>query len=639
MLQQIRDRTSGIVAGVIVGILVIPFAFFGIETFSGGGGDPVVAKVGDKKILQSEFQNTYDQSYRQYLARMGENFRPEDFNAGSFRKLVLDDMTQESMLRQFAEKSGYRANDAVLFEYLKQIPLFQKDGKFDNETYQAMLARQGMDTTRFEEQMRTSIAIEQMRGGVLETAFITDADIQQAWRLAMQERVVELAVFDNAKYLAQASVTDEQIKARYEQKKSQLMAPERIRLAYVELSVDALANAAPPGQDVLQALYDANKAGRFTSQEQRKASHILINLGADKGESKKKAEALAAQIKGGADFAALARANSDDTGSKDKGGDLGWLKRGQMPESFEKELFDLKTGEVAGPIETEFGWQLIRLDELRPSVVRAFAAADVQQELISLYQSSELQKRFQEMSNKLETLAFENNASLDPVAKELGLQVQTTDWFTREGGSGIAANEQVKQAAFSTEVRTDNENSKPIAVNDTSYVVVRKAAYEAPRQRPLAEVSESLREEVRAEVAKAQAQADAKKLIAELRAGKPLAEAAAAAATELRQPGAIKRFQEGEDPKLLQALFKLPRPAAGKPQFSELAMGNGNVAVVALSEVRDPAPATAQEIAGLRPRLREMQAGAEFTAYQKAIGETVKIELVNPPAAAPSAEE
>lgn len=638
MLQQIRDRTSGIVAGFIVALLIVPFAFFGIETFSGGGGDPVVAKVGKQKIHQSQFQNTYDQRYRQYVSLMGDNFKPEDFKADDFRKLVLDDMTQEAMLRQFADKAGYRANDAVVFDYLSRIPAFQKEGKFDTETYRAVLARQGLEPTRFEEQVRNSIAIEQMRGGVLETSFITDADVQQAWRLAMQDRVVEYALFDSGKYLAQASVSDEQVKARYEQKKAQLMAPERIRLAYVELSQAQLAQASLPGQDVLKTIYDAEKASRFTTQEQRKASHILVSFGADKGVARKKAEALAAQLKGGADFAALARANSDDTGSKEQGGDLGWIKRGQMPESFEKELFDLKAGEVAGPIETEFGWQLIRLDELKPSVTRALADADVQQELISLYQNRELAKRFQEQSEKLEQLAFENNASLEPVAKELGLQVQTTDWFTREAGSGVAANPAVLQAAFSPEVRDDNENSKPITVGE-SLVVIRKAEYEAPRQRPLAEVADALREELRAESARTQAQAEAKKLLAELRAGKPLAEAVAATGAELRQPGALKRVQQGEEPQLLRAVFKLPRPAAGKPQFSELSLDNGNVAVLALTEVRDPVPASAAEVAQLRPRLREMQAGAEFTAYQKVIGEKVKVKLVNAPAQPASPEE
>ncbi|AXQ27646.1 hypothetical protein D0B54_02720 [Solimonas sp. K1W22B-7] len=639
MLQQIRDRTSGLVAGFIVALLVVPFAFFGIETFSGGGGDPVVAKVGKQKIHQSQFDNTYEQRFRQYVSLMGEGFKPEEFNKASFRKLVLDDMTQEAMLRQFADKNGYRANNAVLFDYLSRIPAFQKEGKFDTETYRSMLSRQGLQPEGFEEQIRNSIAIEQMRGGVLETAFVTDADVQQAWRLAMQDRVVEYAVFDNARYLAQASVSEEQVKARYEQKKAELMAPERIRLAYVELSQEALAKSAAPGQDVLKAIYDAEKASRFTTQEQRKASHILVNIGADKAASKKKAEGLAAQVKGGASFADVARASSDDTGSKDKGGDLGWVKRGQMPESFEKELFDLKSGEVAGPIETEFGWQLIRLDELKASVTRPLADPEVQQELVTLYQNRELQKRFQELAEKLETLAFENNASLDPVAKELGLQVQTTDWVTRGVGAGIAANPAVMQAAFLPEVLNGTENSKPISVGDSKLVVVRKAEYQPARQRPLAEVADGLREELRAEVAKTQAQADARKLLAELRAGKPLTETVAAAGAELRQPGAIKRIQQGEDPVLLQTVFKLPRPAAGKPQYSEIVLGSGNVAVLALTEVRDPTPPSAQELTQLRPRLREMQAGAEFTAYQKAIGEKVAIKIVNPPAEAPAPVE
>lgn len=638
MLQQIRDRTSGIVAGFIVALLVIPFAFVGIETFNTGGGDPVVAKVGGQKIHQSQFQNTYDQRYRQYISLMGENFKPEDFKPELFRKLVLDDMTQESMLRQFADKAGYRANDAVVFDYLSRIPVFQKDGKFDTETYRAALANQGLTIEKFEEQVRTSIAIEQMRGGVLETAFVTDADIQQAWRLAMQERVVEYALFDSARYLAQATVTDAQIQARYQQKKDQLKSPERLRLAYVQLSLDGLAAAAAPDKDVLKAIYGAEKAARFTTQEERRASHILINLGADKAVSKKKIEALAAKLQAGASFAELAKANSDDTGSKASGGDLGWSKRGQMPESFEQVLFDLKQGEVSDPVETEFGWHLIRIDQLKPVVTRAFDDAAVQQELVALYQNRELQKRFQELSEKLEQLAFESPTSLDLVAKELQLTVQTTDWFTRDGGSGIAANAAVKQAAFSAEVLTDNENSKPISVGDNSLVVVRKGEYEAPRQRPLAEVADGLREELRAEAARTQAQADAKKLLAELRAGKPLAEAAAALGVELRQPGALKRFQPGEEPALIQVLFKLPRPAADKPQFGEATLANGNVAVLALSAVRDPAPATGEELTALRQRLRELQAGIEFAAYQKAIGEKVEIELLAPPAEASSPE-
>lgn len=633
MLQQIRDRTSGIIAGSIVALLVIPFAFFGIETLNTGGGDPVVAKVGSQKILQSQFQNTYNQRYQQFIGLMGENFSAEQFDQARFRQMVLDDMTQESMLRQYAEDSGYRANDAIVFQYLSRVPAFQKDGKFDTETYKAALARQGLGIDKFEAQVRTSIAIDQMRESMLETAFVTDADAQQTWRLANHERVISYALFDLGRYLPQVSVTDEQLKARYDERKAQLMEPERVRLAYVELSPESMAKAAAPDQDVLRAIYDAEKEARYTTQEERRPSHILINYGADKDAAKQKIEGIAAQLKTGKSFAELAKANSDDTGSKDSGGDLGWNKRGQMPESFEKVLYSLDKGEVSAPVETEFGWHLIKLDDLKPVVVRPFESAEVQKELADLYQNRELQKRFQEQSEKLEQLAFETPGSLDAVARELGLTVQTTDWFTRAGGAGIAANEGIKQVAFSPEVLVDGENSKPVTVGESAIVVVRKAEHQPARQKPLAEVAEGLREELRKEAASAAASADAAKLLAELRAGKPLDEAATAASAVLHSPGAIKRNIAGQDRALVQAAFKLPRPAEGKSRYGEVKLSDGNVAVVALTAIQEPAPIEGAELEQLRKQLRELRAGSEFSAYQKLIAEKVEVEIVNPPTA------
>ena len=304
-----------------------------------------------------------------------------------------------------------------------------------------------------------------------------------------------------------------------------------------------------------------------------------------------------------------------------------------MPESFEKVLYSLEKGEVSAPVETEFGWHLIKLEDLKPVVVRPFESAEVQKELAELYQNRELQKRFQEQSEKLEQLAFETPGSLDAVARELGLSVQTTDWFTRAGGAGIAANEGIKQVAFSPEVLVDGENSKPVTVGESTIVVVRKAEHQPARQKPLAEVAEVLREELRKEAASAAASADAAKLLAELRAGKALEEAAAAAGASLQTPGAIKRNIAGQDRALVQAVFKLPRPAGGKSQYGEVKLSDGNVAVVALTAIQEPAPLEGAELEQLRKQLRELRAGTEFSAYQKLIAEKVEVEIVNPPTA------
>lgn len=631
MLQSIRDRTSGLVAGFVIALVAIPFAFWGVDSFNGGGGDPVVAKVGGEKIKQSQFRHSYEQRYQQYLQLMGENFRADQFDQAQFQKSVLDDMTQESMLRQYTDKAGYRANDAILFNAIAAIPAFQNDGKFDTETYRSMLARQGLTPTRFEAQLRQSLEIDQMREAITDTAFMPPVERVQLMQVAGQQREVSYALFDVAKAAASIDVDDAAVKQRYEDDKSQYMAPERIKLAYVELSPDALATATAPGADVLKVLYDAEKQARFTTAEERRARHILIKFGADKDAAEKKAEAIAAKLKGGADFAALAKSDSEDAGSRAKGGELGWLKRGQMPSSFENALWDLKAGEVSEPVETEFGWHLIQVEEVRPGAVKPFEDPSVQHELTELYQNREKQKHFEELSDKLEQLAFENPTSLDPVAEDLGLKVQTTDWFTRAGGDGLAANDGVKEAAFSQEVLKDGENSKPIAVGDSKLVVVRKAEYEAPRQRAFDEVADDVRTALRNEQAKIKAQADAKALLAAVNGGQSLADAAAAAKVEVKDAGALRRDNQGEDAALVEAAFKLPHPVDDKPRYGMATLSDGNIAVLALNRIdlpladAIPSSATAQ--------FDQLAAGLEFQAYRDRIAEKIKVKIVNPPQA------
>ncbi|NGY03722.1 SurA N-terminal domain-containing protein [Solimonas terrae] len=638
MLQSIRDRTSGLVAGFVIALVTIPFAFWGVQSFTSGGGDPLVAKVGSEKIKQSQFRHAYEQRYQQYLQLMGENFRADQFDQAKFQKSVLDDMTQESMLRQYTDKAGYRANDAILFNAIAAIPAFQSDGKFNTETYRSTLARQNLAPSRFEAQLRQSLEIDQMREAITDTAFMPPVEREQLMQVAGQQREISYALFDVSKDAADITVSDDAVKQRYEDDKSQYMAPERIKLAYVELSPDTLPTAAAPGQDVLKVLYDAEKQGRFTTAEERRARHILIKFGADKAAAEKKAEAIEAQLKNGADFATLAKADSEDVGSKLKGGELGWLKRGQMPDSFEKVLWDMKSGAISDPVETEFGWHIIQVEEIKPGTVKPFDDPSVQHDLVELYQNREKQKHFEELSDKLEQLAFENPTSLEPITNELGLKVETTDWFTRAGGSDLAANDAIKEAAFSQEVLKDGENSKPIAVGESKLVVIRKAEYEAPRQRSLDEVSADVRKTLETEQARLKAQADAKALLAAVRGGQSLADAAAAAKVEIKDAGALRRDNQSEDAALVDAAFKLPHPKDDKPSYGVATLSDGNVAVLALRKIDLP-PADAIP-PGATAQFDQLAAGLEFQAYRDRIADKIKVKIVNPPQAQePSPDE
>lgn len=638
MLQSIRDSLTGWITWFIVGLIVVPFAFFGLEAFNTGGGDPVVVKVGSQKIRQSQFQAVYQQRYQQLQSLMGERFRADLFDQKTFRENVLKDMQQESLLRQYAHDAGYRATDATLFAYISTIPAFQKDGRFDAESYKAALSRVGREPEVFENDLRESLVIEQMREAVVASAFVTRAEVEQDYRLRQQQRWLSYALFDSAKYAPQINPTADELKARYEQDKGKYMAPERIKLAYLELSLDSLPKAEAPGRDVLQVIYDAEKDARYSTAEERRARHILINFGADKEAARKKLEDLATRIRAGSDFGEIARANSDDPGSRESGGDLSWVRRGQMVDKFEKALFGLeKSGQISEPVETEFGWHLIKLDEIKAARTQPFDDPAVQQQLVDLYQTRERQRHFQEKSEKLEQLAFENPTSLEVAAKELGLAVQATEWITRAGGPGIAANDAVKQAAFSTEVVQDGDNSKPIALTDTQVVVIRKAEYEAPRQKSYEEVADAVRADTIAAAARAKAQADAASVLAQVRAGTPLADAIKAHAVELQSPGLIKRDDRTVDAAIVAALFKLPRPQPGAAEFQDVALASGQIALVALSAVQDGVlDPNAGEAVQAEARLRDAVAGTEFAGFSKDIEKRIKIKAVNPLAEEPA---
>jgi peptidyl-prolyl cis-trans isomerase D len=254
MLQQIRERTTGLIAGFIVALIAIPFAFFGIESFSPSGGDPVLAKVGDQKIHESQFRRQYEQRYQQMVQLLGENFRADMFDQRALREAVLRDMTQETMLRQYTAQQGYRADDATLFRVISSEPAFQRDGRFDGEAYREALQRVGFTVDRYENQLRDNIQMNQMREALADTAFVVPVQLEQAARLQRQERTLQYALFEVARYRERVSVSDEDVQARYKQTMGRYMAPERLKLAYVELALDALPQPEPPAEDVLRVL-------------------------------------------------------------------------------------------------------------------------------------------------------------------------------------------------------------------------------------------------------------------------------------------------------------------------------------------------------------------------------------------------
>ncbi len=616
MLQTIRDRMSGPVIWVIVGLIAVPFAFFGIQTFKSAGADPTVAKVGDQEITSSQLEAAYQQRLQRLQQMMGDNFRSDMIEPTRFREGVLQEMVQETALQQHARKVGYTASDAAILDAIRAIPAFQQDGQFSADNYRAALAAKRLTTQGFEAQMREGLGVDQIRDGVLASAFVTPAEAAAAWRLARQERVFATLTFKAADFESGIAITDADISKRYSEKAESYKAPERIKLKVVELDLAKLPAAAAPESAVLKALYDAD-SNAFASSEERRARHILIAFGADKAAALKKAQDAKAKLDGKADFATVAAEFSDDPGSKASGGDLGWVRKGVMTPKFEAALFALQKSEISEPVETEFGWHLIQLVDIKPAVVKPFADASVQAELLASYRKRDAEKRFQDLSEKLEQLAFENATSLDPLALAMATTVETTDWFTRTSGTGLTANQAVVQAAFSQEVLQDNENSKPLAIATNRVAVVRKAEYEPAHARKLDEVREQIRTELKAELAMAKAESEAAAVMKAVAAGSSLASAAAERQHSVSAVGAVRRDAANVERALLNSAFKLPRPAAGKISVGKTNTSATEVVVIALEEVRDATPETDDSAFKQQStQLRDALAGAEFSGFR-----------------------
>jgi peptidyl-prolyl cis-trans isomerase D len=626
MLQSLREKMAGPLAWFVVGLITIPFAFWGVDQFATGGSDPTLVRVGDQKITQAQFRAGYDRRYQQLVQMLGDSFQPDMIDQAGFRESVLQDMIQESMLRQYADDNGYRVGDESLLSFLRSVPAFQEDGRFSPSAYRAVLSRQGLSPEYYESQLRDGLAIEQLRSGIIDTAFTTDADRALAQRIAGQSRRFDYVRVPASRYLASVEVDESEARAVYDEQPQRFQRPERVRLSYIDLDLEQMMAADEPNEEVLKAIYQAERDGRFSRPETRRASHIL-KTGAD---ARARIEALATQLAEGADFAELARQHSEDTGSATDGGELGWIERGQMVPAFETALFAMEAGQLSAPVETDFGWHLIQLDEVRERRTLAFEDESVQQDLLRLYRARESDLRFRELADVLEQVAFENAASLEPAAEATGLQVQQTDWLTRESSSDLFAHEQVRRAAFSREV-LDGENSSLIGIGSSRVVVLRAQEYEPPRLREFDEVRERILGGLREQRASERAQEVASALAVAAREGGDFSAAVEAEGLRLESPGLVRRDADSVDRAIRGAAFAMPRPDETRRPVELVNLGASGTAVVVLHEVSEP-----DGDFNLRgtpfANLREDRAGAEFAAFTQHIENVVNVRRMTEPA-------
>ena len=412
MLHFIREHAKGWVAWFIVGLISIPFALWGVNSYLTGPSDIVVANVNGQTISQTEYQQAVQQYRDRMRAMLKDNFDPAMFDSVEAKQNVLNNLIDKKLLTSIGIDSGQKVGDVELARVIHATPAFQRDGKFDAERYSLMLARVGMTPERYEAELRLDSIVQELtnnvQGSTLAANYLTD----NLLRLEKQTRDIAYGVVPALSLVDNVTVTDEQIKDYYDKHASNYMAPERLTVDYIELSVDGLMADVSVTDSELQSYYVDNK-DQFVSPEQRKASHILIE--GDDDAAVAKLESIQARLTAGEDFASLATELSQDVGSAKEGGDLGFFQRGVMDSTFENTVYGLKNiGDVSDIIKTQFGHHLVKLTDVKQGEGKSFEQAKAQVEKLLRQQKAEA--LFYEKAELLADLSYENPDNLDVAA-------------------------------------------------------------------------------------------------------------------------------------------------------------------------------------------------------------------------------
>ncbi len=512
MLDVVRNNKR--FAQVILALIILPFAFWGVESYvSGGGGGADVAKVGGGAISQQEFQQALREQQDRLRPLLG-SANPAMLDSPELRRAVLDTLVNQRLLALNAREAKLTVSDAQLIEFITSVPQLQVDGKFSKERYEAVVASQGMSKEMFEARLRQDIAMQQAMAAVAD-AVLPGRVAGERWVASqLEEREIAEVLLRPEQYAAQVKLGADAIKAYYEANKKQFETPDQVRVEFVVLNQDKLAEQVTVSDEEVKKAYEA-QADRLKQPETRRASHILITAakGAPEGEAKAKAEGLLAQLKKApGDFEKLARENSQDPGSAARGGDLDWFGRGMMVKPFEDAAFALKEGQVSELVRSDFGFHIIKLTGIRAERARPFD--EVKAEIAAELRKQAAAKKYAEVAESFTNTVYEQPDSLKPALERYPVTSRQSDWIVK-GGAAVPpfTNAKLMAAIFSDDALKNKRNTEAIEVAPNTLVSARVIEHK-PAQQPGLEAVQPTIEKilVRQEAAKLAAKDGADKL-------------------------------------------------------------------------------------------------------------------------------
>lgn len=620
MLQNIRDNSTGWISKSIIGLIVMLFAFTGFDAILGSTSNSNnAAKVNGEEITLDALAEAKNNQRRQLIQQFGQDFDTNLIDESLLSDAALQGLITRALLVQAADQSDFAYSSAAIDQFILQAPEFQDNGQFNADRFDQVIRQMGYGRLQFRKMIEEEMRTGQLRAGIAGSAFVTEQEANAFARLERQTR--DFAMLSIQPDFDDVTVSAEQIEAYYNDHKTDFMTDEQVIVEYIELKKSTLFDQVAVDDEQLQELYQAEIANLA---EQRRAAHILIETSDDVSDEQAlaKAEEAITRINAGETFAQVATELSDDIGSAQQGGDLGFAAPGVYESEFEDALYALKQDQVSEPVRTDYGWHVIQLLDVEEADIPSFAS--LKDKLAQSLKAQEVEQRFVEIIKDLEGLAYES-ADLQQPAAELNLDIQVSEAFGRDGAEGLFANRQVLTAAFSTEVLEEGANSMVLELDPETTMVLRVKEHLRPQQVELAEVAQQIEQQLINEQAIEQAQTTGTALLASLQGGQT--SDAQAEESDWKMVEAAMRDQEGIDPQVLQTLFKMPKPEADSAKFAGLTLNDGSYVVLQLNGVSDSAqPLNAEELAQYQQVLASRVGQVDFNALMQQLELEAKIQ-------------
>ncbi len=626
MLDKLREGAQGKVAKVILGLIILSFALAGVGSYLNGPARTAPATVNGNDISAPALENAYRNERARMESQMGEAFNQLAANPDymkQFRRGVLDRLIDQALIDDKARSLGLRVSDEQIKQAIVAMPEFAENGKFSNDRYLQLIRRAGMTPEMFRDSLRQDMVRQQLMGAVLGSEFALKGEAEQLDRLYNQTRDLRLIRLAASAYVDGIEVSDAEVEQFYKANSARFMNDETVKVDYLLLDAANLGKNIKVTEQDAQDYYDQHQ-DLFQRPERRQVAHILIPFGKDEKAAEQKAEAVLAKAKAGDDFAALAKADSSDTFSAKKGGELDWFEKGVMDPSFEKAAFALaKAGDLSAVVKSPFGFHIIKLLGVEPAKTKPFV--DVMSDTIARLQSEKAKEQFFAEQQKMADSSFENPDSLDLTAEAMGLQVQSTGYFSQADAPAPLNDPKVLSVAFSEQLRDDNTNSDVIELADGKALVLHIMGHQPKAAKPLAEVKEQVITAIKHDKASEVARGKAQGLLDKLKAGENVQADLTALGLKVDTHTGVSRFAQEMDQNLVTQAFRMPHPTDGKPSVELVTEANGDRVVVALDKVnviKEPS----QMVSLLQGQLGQGKAQAEYKSLIDELRKAAKIE-------------